>query len=710
FQYAYELSESPRRLVITPLTEKCFLTLTGALRLSYGGALSGPAGTGKTETVKDLAKAVGVACVVFNCSADFDCNLTARLFSGLAQTGAWSCLDEFNRMDVEVLSVVAQQMRSVQTAAHAGLEEFEFEGREIRLNKRFAVFASMNPDYSGRSDLPENLKSLFRPVAMVAPDLARIAEVTLFASGFRTAESLAKKLVTVFEAAATQLSQQPHYDFDMRTVKSVLARAASLKEKSWNSSDEEFLLLTALKAATLPRLVEADETPFLGLLADAFPDSSVGSAQSLQLKKAIEAEMRKRDMLVTEGMVAKAMQLHETQNARTGVMLVGAPGTGKTSCISVLAAAATEAQESERQRLSTGKGCAPTRIVRISPKALDLAALFGEANEATNEWADGLIGLEVRRAAQEPGRKWLVFDGPVDASWAENLNSALDDNQVLCLASGERTKISPALTFMFETDSAASASPATISRCGIVFFENKERREVEAVVHSWAQHLERKFPQASNLRRWTLEICREALPFIEKECTEAVPSLDATLVSTVCNLTSACLLDERIFSGEDEQREALLAAMFWTSAVVWGLGGHLAEEGRAKLSRFLLPRLRAKCAEVGELGENVDLFAVYVHPESLSFAPLSSLLTPRLPPTPRSISGKDNRSEAAREGEEGDDAGEETSEQRDEEARRRGRPTREGFKWEICGQSLYEIFIPTEQTVAEKIFLDQLFS
>ncbi|KYK67571.1 ATPase family associated with various cellular activities (AAA) domain-containing protein [Toxoplasma gondii TgCatPRC2] len=238
----------------------------------------------------------------------------------------------------------------------------------------------------------------------------------------------------------------------MRTVKSVLARAASLKEKSWNSSDEEFLLLTALKAATLPRLVEADETPFLGLLADAFPDSSVASAQSLQLKKAIEAEMRKRDMLVTEGMVAKAMQLHETQNARTGVMLVGAPGTGKTSCISVLAAAATEAQESERQRLSTGKGCAPTRIVRISPKALDLAALFGEANEATNEWADGLIGLEVRRAAQEPGRKWLVFDGPVDASWAENLNSALDDNQVLCLASGERTKISPALTFMFETD------------------------------------------------------------------------------------------------------------------------------------------------------------------------------------------------------------------------------------------------------------------
>jgi dynein heavy chain len=253
----------------------------------------------------------------------------------------------------------------------------------MRLIPSIGVFITMNPGYAGRSELPDNLKALFRPVVMCKPDLLLICENMLMSEGFTEAKVLAKKMTTLYKLSAEQLSKQYHYDFGLRALKSVLVMAGQLK-RQYSDMLEAKVLMRALRDMNMPKFIFEDVPLFKGLINDLFPGLTAERVGAEDLNDNIKAYMRSKgnehsDRECFDKQVDKVVQLYETMGTRHTTMVVGPTGAGKSVIIDTLAKAL---------KPTTG---ATTCCFTICPKAINLRELYGVLDPDSRDWTDGLL-------------------------------------------------------------------------------------------------------------------------------------------------------------------------------------------------------------------------------------------------------------------------------------------------------------------------------
>lgn len=242
-----------------------------------------------------------------------------RIFCGLCQVGAWGCFDEFNRLEERILSAVSQQILTIQNGLIERQKHIEILGKTIRLHDNVGIFVTMNPGYAGRSNLPDNLKTLFRSVAMVVPDRKLIAQVMLYSQGIVSAEKLAGPIVDLFIMCQKQMSKQSHYDFGLRALKTLLVSAGGLKRRAMTANQkleiddltrlERIVLIQGACNNILPKLVAIDLDVFSSILLDVFPGSEVCQMEDEKLYSKINEICKDSNYVPAARWVQKVLQL-----------------------------------------------------------------------------------------------------------------------------------------------------------------------------------------------------------------------------------------------------------------------------------------------------------------------------------------------------------------------------------------------------------------
>jgi len=213
----------------------------------------------------------------------------------------------------------------------------------------------------------------------------------------------------------------------------------------------------------------------------------------------------------------------------------------------------------------------------------------------------------------EEEKTWVVFDGPVDALWIENMNTVLDDNMTLCLANGQRIKLRAPMRMLFEVQDLAVASPATVSRCGMVYMTAEElgwRPYVKTWVNTFFRDMD---SMTDTLKQYILEtfeaVIDPGLDFIYSYGSEPIKTTELQQVVSMTKFMEAMVDESKGFKAKTEEELKKILDPIMAYSYCWGLGGSLTQPTKEKFD-FII-RDQFKVANIPQGGTAFDYYYDY---------------------------------------------------------------------------------------------------
>ncbi|XP_035580605.1 dynein heavy chain 9, axonemal isoform X2 [Zalophus californianus] len=346
----------------------------------------------------------------------------------------------------------------------------------------------------------------------------------------------------------------------------------------------------------------------MGLIGDLFPALDVPRRRDLDFEALVRKAVVDLKLQAEDNFVLKVVQLEELLAVRHSVFVVGSAGTGKSQ---VLKSLHKTYQIMKRRPIWAD----------LNPKAVTNDELFGIINPATREWKDGLFSSIMRELANitHDGPKWILLDGDIDPMWIESLNTVMDDNKVLTLASNERIPLNPTMRLLFEVGHLRTATPATVSRAGILYI-NPADLGWNPPVSSWIDRREMQTERA-NLTILFDKYLPTCLDTLRTRFKKIIPIPEQSMVQMLCHLLECLLAEEDIPADCPKETYEL----YFVFAAIWAFGGAMVQDQlvdyRAEFSRWWLTEFKTV-----KFPSQGTIFDYYIDPATKKFEPWSKLI------------------------------------------------------------------------------------
>ena len=590
FIYDNEFSDCSSRTIVSVDSDMAFLTISAAIKHFFGAAIFGEAESGKTETLKEIARTLGVFCYIVNCTNMSTIEQISRTFKGAVTSNSWICYKNIDLIPITASSILTDYIRTVHNFAASGQRKCDLLGTEIQCPQQMGVFITYN---TGSKPISESLQAYFRPLEYNNPPLTIICESILWSQGFTDTVSLANKISALLSDLSSLFSTNKSYSFGARTLKFILDNTEPFKQSNKQLTENE-IIFCATKAALSQMISNSDAGILNSTIENFFPDIDVDAfeiieADTVKLIKDAAEDLR---LTPSSSLVNKAMQIKSLLNLKKGIILYGHTASGKTVALQTL--------QNYFNRLRTSDPTSPViQLKTVYSGMMTNKQMFGEVNLINGVWEDGVVSKiikssSVRKAMEE---NWICIDGTIDDDWTTHFATSLSDEPFFEIENSEHVALRSNIHFFFETTDISRGTPALFAQCGLVYFEYRSQGYhdvVESEKKKFTSTIFKNMDKIINLFNDLID--RSFFQGIAFNEENGSPIKDIISIATITAFFKVyrLLLNDITINEEDQVCIERITIIF-IFAFLWVFGGHLDTQRRQLFDQTVRDVFQGTC-------------------------------------------------------------------------------------------------------------------